>query len=89
MGWTEVLSLAWGVLSSVQPGRLLESLIFLAVLLWRIKPFFNKVEQRLAGVEKAVVEGFKEGSQRFLQIETENKEIRERLTVLEGGKNGN
>lgn len=68
----------------IQPGRLVESLIFLGVLLWRIRPHLKRVEERLAGLEKAVTDGFKSGEQRF-------KGIEDRVTQLEktqGGQNG-
>ena len=76
-------ALIFDILKDIQPGRLIESLIFLAVLMWKIKPHLKRVEDRMAGIETAmksmkdsVTMGFAQGNARFSRIET-------RLDLLE------
>lgn len=79
----EALTLILPLLKDMQPGRLIESLIFLVVLLARMKPHFKKVEDRMLGLENglksirdSVNMGFSQGNARFSKIET-------RLDILE------
>ena len=64
-------------------GRLLESFILLWIIWRKLSPHLIKIENRLAGLEKAVTDGFNMGEQRFQTIEI-------RLTLLEnkGQTNG-
>ncbi len=71
------------ILSDIQPGRLIESMIFLAVCIWKIKPHLLKIETRMQGLENCmnsikdnVSLGFTQGNARFNRIET-------RLEILE------
>ena len=72
----EFLSIALTVVNDVSPGRLIETLIALVVIWSRVKPFLTKYDQRLANLEKAVSDGFKNGETRFQNIEN-------RVSVLE------
>lgn len=65
------------VIKDIQPGRLVESLIFLGVLLWRLAPHLKKMEDRMLGVEDglrslnvAMTKGFDSGTARFESIES-------------------
>ncbi len=67
----------------IEPGRLLESLIFLFVMLWRMRPYFRKfdghvqeLKAEISGLKAAVQAGFKSGEERFSRIEN-------RVTLLE------
>jgi hypothetical protein len=64
-------------IKDIQPGRLLESLIFLCILMWKIRPHLKKVEERMQGLENGLKsiqsvmkQGFELGEQRFGKIET-------------------
>lgn len=70
------------IVSDIQPGRLVESLIFLCVLLWRIKPHLTRVEQRMKGIEGcmnrlecSMTKGFNAGEQRFDDLEDRLTEV--------------
>lgn len=67
------------ILKDIQPGRLTESLIFLVVLLWRIRPHLRKVEDRLAGLEIAVREGFQSGERRFINVESRLSSLEKKI----------
>ena len=64
------------VFRDFEPGRLLESLIFLGVLLLRLNPHLKKIEARMAGLEDAVKKGFNLGDEKFTNLDT-------RVSVLE------
>lgn len=64
-----------------EAGRLLESLIFLAVLWFRLKPHLTKIEARMAGLEDAVKLGFNSGELKFNNLEN-------RISVLERVNHG-
>jgi hypothetical protein len=75
--------LFFSIIKDIQPGRLIESLIFLAFLMWKLRPHLKKVENRMEGIEKTmnaikdtVNMGFSQGNARFTRIET-------RLDLLE------
>ena len=57
------------ILQDFSAGRLLESLIFLAVLLARFRPHLKKVEDGLQALKTAVEKGFSAGEARFNQLE--------------------
>ncbi len=64
------------VLKDIEPGRLTESLIFLFVLIWRIRPSLAKIEKRmvdvveeLARMNASMKAGFENGEKRFESIE--------------------
>lgn len=66
------MELILAVLTDFQPGRLVESLIFLGVLLWKTLPHLKKLEaemkgvrEELSGVKKAMSDGFQAGEKRF------------------------
>lgn len=67
------------IFSDFQPGRVVESLVFLFVLWRKVGPHLKRVEDRLEGLEKAVAAGFSSGEARFINIE-------DRITVLENTK---
>ncbi len=78
-----MMELLFSFARDIQPGRLIESLIFLFVLWGRVKPHFKKIEDRMAGMENAVnnltlsmANGFAAGETRFSNIE-------KRLDVIE------
>lgn len=80
------MDLILAVAGDFQAGRLLESLIFLGVLLWRINPHLKRIEgemhgmrNELVGVKEAMSAGFAAGEKRF-----ENHEAR--IEKLETGK---
>lgn len=59
-----------------QMGRLIESLIFLAVLMTRVKPHMKKLDDRMGAIEtsvktivESVTQGFQSGETRFGNIE--------------------
>jgi hypothetical protein len=91
-------ALIFDILKDIQPGRLIESLIFLAVLMWKIKPHLKRVEDRMAGIETAmkamkdsVTMGFAQGNARFTRIETrldllEHKPKNDDKVVSDGAK---
>lgn len=65
------------IFSDIQPGRLVESLIFLSAMWWKVKPHLNKIEARMSGMETALntmnanmSKGFAEGDKRFDRLET-------------------
>ena len=73
----KLTSIIFDILKDIQPGRLIESLIFLGVLMWKIKPHLKMVESRMAGIESAMKSmkdsvnmGFAQGNDRFAKIET-------------------
>ena len=70
-------------LKDLSPGRMTESLILLFIIWNRLKPHLKTLEDRLARLEKAVQYGFKSGESRFEKIESDNKEIKDRITILE------
>lgn len=70
------MDLILAVLTDFQPGRLVESLIFLGVLLWKTLPHFKKLEaemkgvrEELGGVKEAMSAGFAAGEKRFANHE--------------------
>ncbi len=70
------MDLFLSVFTDMQPGRLTESLIFLAVLWWKFKPHLTKVENEITGVRSELMtmndrmaKGFEEGEKRFELIE--------------------
>lgn len=84
------MDLAFSVFQDIQPGRLFESLVFLFVLLWRIKPHLNIIEDRMTGIErtletleKSMTLNFKEGDTRFRNIETKLSDIESRVSHCE------
>lgn len=83
-------ALIMSLMADIQPGRLIESLIFLTVLIWRIKPHLKKVEDRMLGMEtglnnleKSMSLSFKAGEKRFSQIESSIENMDGRLTAIE------
>lgn len=62
--------------NDLSPGRMVESMILLYIIWKKIKPHLDTLEARLAGLEKAVQDGFKTGESRFTAIE-------DRLAILE------
>lgn len=72
----DLISLISLVFSDFQPGRVIESLVFLFVLWKKVGPHLTKIEDRLKGLEKAVATGFSAGEDRFIKIE-------DRLLILE------
>lgn len=71
------------LIKDIQPGRLLESLVFLTFLLYKIKPHLKQADKRMQSIEGTVKEikdtvtlGFAQGNARFTRIET-------RLDLLE------
>lgn len=84
--FSEIFAFVWPFLKDFEPGRLLESLIFLAVLLAKLKPHLKRVEDRMAGIESnmksikdSVNLGFSQGNARFNKIE-------QRIEILEAEK---
>lgn len=82
-----MMDLVFLILNDIQPGRLSESLIFLAVLWWKVRPHLKKIEERmegmergLKGIESRMSEGFRMGEERFQNLES-------RVYKLEGDKN--
>lgn len=88
-----MLDIVFWVFKDIQPGRLVESLIFLFVMLWRVRPMFNSIKQQVADAVKeiaslktevaqlktAVTSGFQNGELRFDNLEN-------RVKVLETNK---
>lgn len=72
-----VLSFTFDILKDMDKGRLAENLIFLVVLWWKVKPHLTKIEERMAGIEKGMM-NFKStvdsalnaGDVRFQKIES-------------------
>lgn len=90
-----IISLLKEILTDIQPGRLVESLIFLFVLIWRIKPHLKKVEDKMEGMEQGLINleksmsiSFKNGEKRFTQIESKIESIDGRLTDIENPLKG-
>lgn len=76
-------ALIFSIIKDIQPGRLLESFVFLTFLLWKMKPHLKKADQRMESIENTMKEikntvnmGFAQGNARFTRIET-------RLDLLE------
>jgi hypothetical protein len=65
--------------TEISPARMLESIILLGLIWRKLSPHLTKIENRIAGLEAAVREGFKSGELRFERIET-------RVTTLEQTK---
>ncbi len=72
------MDLILAVATDFQPGRLVESLIFLGVLLWKTLPHFKRIElemkglrEELGGVKESMSAGFAAAEKRF-----ENHELR-------------
>lgn len=73
------MDLILSVFTDIQPGRLTESLIFLCVLWWKVKPHLKRIEDEMGGMKIQLVninESMKVGEKRFENIEG-------RLVVLE------
>jgi hypothetical protein len=71
------MELLLSVLTDMQPGRLVETLIALGALWWKVSPHLNKIEARMSGMETALntmnanmSKGFAEGDKRFDRLET-------------------
>lgn len=67
--------LLW-MITDVKPGRLIESIIVIVILMWKLKPHMTKMEDRMMGLEvgvknleKTMQSSFKAGDQRFSDIE--------------------
>lgn len=65
-----------GLFQDIQPGRLTESLIFLFVMWWKVKPHLKMIEDRMLGMEKALenIQGtvkkeLSDGESRFNRME--------------------
>ena len=78
------------IIGDIQPGRLVESLIFLGVCWWKVKPHLVKVETRMDGIEKnlstinsTMSAGFAAGEKRFAQIEENVTQLNTRVETLE------
>lgn len=59
----------------LSPARILESMLILFVIWRKVKPHLTKIEERMAGLEKALREGFNTGNIRFLNLENRVKEL--------------
>ena len=75
----DFITILMALVSDFQPGRLVESLIFLVVLWKKVLPHLTKIEKRLEGLEDAVKQGFNSGELRFITIE-------DRISKLETSK---
>jgi hypothetical protein len=82
----DLLNLLNPIVSTIEPGRLIESLIFLVVLLWKLNPHLKKIEDRMEGIENAVREKFVAGESRFEEIETRLDSLETNLSGSENGK---
>lgn len=70
---------AW--LHDVSPGRIAESFVLLWVIWRKLRPHLTKIEDRIAGVEKALLNGFNDGEIRFQRIEADIEKLKS-----QGGK---
>lgn len=70
------LQRAW---DEVSFGRMLEASLLLWIIWRKLRPHLEKIENRLAGLETVVGNGFKSGETRFQKIE-------ERIIALEEKK---
>lgn len=61
-------------------GRLVESLIFLGVLLARIKPTFDKLDKRVEKIADIIEKGFSNGEERFTEIEGRLAKLEKEIT---------
>ena len=84
------MDLIWPIITDIQPGRLIESLIFLAVLLWKVKPHLKLIEDRmmgmedgLKGLEKSMTNSFKTGETRFSSLEHRMELLDDRISDCE------
>jgi hypothetical protein len=82
-----MIELVFNILKDIQPGRMIESFLFLGVCMWKLKPVLKRVDDRMVSLEKTlkaavkevsdnVTMGFSQGNARFTRIET-------RLDLLE------
>lgn len=94
-----MLDLIMWVCKDIQPGRLAESLIFLFVLLWRVRPMMNgirlqvaeavkelaSVKTELASLKTTVAAGFQNGEQRFERLENRVSIVETKQGEIHGG----
>lgn len=73
------MDLVMWVLQDMEPGRMVEGLIYLMVLFWKVKPHLNKVEQQMAGV----VTELQKINMRLAHGEERFDKIEDRLNKLE------
>lgn len=78
------------IFSDIQPGRLIESLIFLGVLIWKLQPHMKRIEDRLMGLEKgleklesSMTTSFMAGEQRFSGLEHRLELLDDRISNIE------
>lgn len=57
-------------------GRMVEAYMLLHIIMHMLKPHLKKIEDRIAGLETAIRDGFKSGESRFDGLE-------KRVTILE------
>lgn len=84
------MELIYSLLNDMEPGRLFESLIFLFVLIWRMRPHLKLIEDRMAGIEssltamdKSMNKSFQAGEQRFSNLEHRFELMEDRITEVE------
>jgi len=53
----------------LSPARMLEAVVLLFIIWRKLSPHLTKIENRIAGLESAVRDGFKTGESRFEKIE--------------------
>ncbi len=71
-----LISMVDQVPKEISLGRMVESLVLLSIIWSKLKPHLTKIEDRIAGLETALRDGFKSGDHRFSMIE-------DRVTALE------
>lgn len=81
----DIFSLIGGMLpTDLSAGRMLESVVLLAIIWRKLKPHLEAIEKRLGGLEDAVNLGFANGEHRFQKIEKRLDELEEQKPA--GGK---
>lgn len=69
------MDLLLSLVSDIQPGRLMESLLLLGLFWTKVKPHLTKIEDELNGIKNSMVEGFSAGEKRFESIEARLSQI--------------
>lgn len=75
------------IISDIQPGRMFETLVFLALLWYKVRPHLETIEKRMKGLEDALNKGLAVSEVRFETIERKINTIDKKIVNLEGANN--